>query len=62
MTNVRFDSIEDYNDVSARNMYRIDTANGKSHEEIMQEIWKNGRDNSRTPMQWNDKAGAGFTT
>lgn len=62
MTNVKFDSIEDYRDVSAKNMYRIDTAQGKSHEAVMQEIWVNGRDNSRTPMQWNAGEGAGFTT
>lgn len=61
MTNVQFDSIEDYDDVSAKNMYRIDMENGKTHEEIMQVIWKNGRDNSRTPMPWNDTVGAGFT-
>lgn len=62
MTNVRFESIEDYNDVSALNTYRIERENGKSHEEIMGPIWKNGRDNSRTPMQWNDDNNAGFTT
>lgn len=61
MTNVRFESIEDYNDVSAKNMYAIELANGKTHEEIMEPIWKNGRDNSRTPMQWNAGAQAGFT-
>ncbi|HZG77671.1 MAG TPA: alpha-glucosidase, partial [Paenibacillus sp.] len=62
MTNVRFASIDDYNDVAIKNLYRIERANGKSHEEIMRVIWKNGRDNSRTPMQWSDEANAGFTT
>ncbi|NEW09855.1 alpha-glucosidase [Paenibacillus sp. SYP-B3998] len=62
MTNVKFESIEDYNDVSAKNLYRIETENGKSHDEIMQVIWKNGRDNSRTPMQWNDQHCSGFTS
>jgi alpha-glucosidase len=62
MTNVRFASIDDYNDVAIKNLYRIERANGKSHEEIMRVIWKNGRDNSRTPMQWTDEANAGFTT
>jgi alpha-glucosidase len=62
MTNVQFDSIEDYNDVSIKNTYRIEREEGKSHEEIMEIIWKNGRDNSRTPMQWNDGVQAGFTT
>ncbi|TLS51627.1 alpha-glucosidase [Paenibacillus antri] len=62
MTNVRFDSIEDYNDVAIKNLYRLERENGKTHEEIMRVIWKNGRDNSRTPMQWSDAANAGFTS
>lgn len=62
MTNVRFESIDDYNDVSAKNQYRIGMESGMTHEEIMEPIWKNGRDNSRTPMQWSDGPGAGFTS
>ncbi|MCM3635571.1 glycoside hydrolase family 13 protein [Paenibacillus camelliae] len=62
MTNTKFDSIEDYDDVSAKNAYRIGLANGKTHEELMAPIWINGRDNSRTPMQWSAEEGAGFTT
>lgn len=62
MTNVRFATIEEYNDVSAKNLYRIQRAAGVSHEAIMEGIWRNGRDNSRTPMQWSDEENAGFTT
>ncbi|MBS4213737.1 glycoside hydrolase family 13 protein [Neobacillus rhizophilus] len=61
MTNVRFDSIEDYDDVSAKNMYRLKRADGVPHEEIMEMIWASGRDNSRTPMQWSNEGNAGFT-
>ncbi|GGC99233.1 alpha-glucosidase [Thalassobacillus devorans] len=62
MTNTKFESIEDYNDVAIKNMYYNELEEGKSHKDIMEVIWKNGRDNSRTPMQWNDTKNAGFTT
>ncbi|MFC3040501.1 alpha-glucosidase [Virgibacillus xinjiangensis] len=61
MTNVRFDSIDDYKDVATHNLYRAEKKAGKSHQEIMEIIWKNGRDNSRTPMQWSNRKQAGFT-
>ncbi|MNM44817.1 Oligo-1,6-glucosidase [compost metagenome] len=62
MTNVRFESIDDYDDVHMKTWYRLEREEGKSHEELMPVIWKNGRDNSRTPVQWNDSEQAGFTT
>ncbi|OZQ65215.1 glucohydrolase [Paenibacillus sp. VTT E-133280] len=62
MTNVRFDSMDDYDDVAMKNLYRLETDAGKSHEEVMEVIWKNGRDNSRTPMQWDDSENAGFSS
>ena len=61
MTNVQFPNIRDYNDVGMKNYYTIETAKGRSHEDVMQIIWQRGRDNSRTPMQWNDSEMAGFT-
>ncbi|MGP4042626.1 glycoside hydrolase family 13 protein [Gracilibacillus sp. D59] len=61
MTNVQFNSIDDYNDVAIKNMYHSEIAEGKSHEEIMKKIWKSGRDNSRTPMQWNHDTNGGFS-
>lgn len=61
MTNVQFDSIEDYDDVAVKNMYRIKREEGVSHEDIMAVIWASSRDNSRTPMQWNNAENAGFT-
>ncbi|WP_368503005.1 alpha-glucosidase [Alkalihalophilus sp. As8PL] len=62
MTNVQFDTIEEYDDVSMKNFYRIETAKGRSHQEIMEIIWEQGRDNSRTPMQWNNSTNGGFSS
>jgi alpha-glucosidase len=62
MTNVQFDSIDDYDDVAVKNMYRIKREQGVPHEDIMAVIWASSRDNSRTPMQWNSDENAGFTT
>ncbi|WP_249870286.1 glycoside hydrolase family 13 protein [Oceanobacillus saliphilus] len=61
MTNVQYPSIEDYNDVGAKNMYYNEVGEGTPAEDIMEIIWKTGRDNSRTPMQWNNEKNGGFT-
>ncbi|MDT8861912.1 alpha-glucosidase [Alkalihalobacillus sp. MEB130] len=62
MTNVRFDTIDEYDDVSMKNYYRIQMEQGNSHEDVMNVVWQQGRDNSRTPMQWNRKKQAGFSS
>ncbi|MBD1382560.1 glycoside hydrolase family 13 protein [Metabacillus arenae] len=61
MSNVRFPSIEDYDDVAMKNLYEIETGKGRPHLEIMEIIWDKGRDNSRTPMQWNANDHGGFS-
>ena len=61
MTNVQFPSIHDYDDIGMKNFYDIEIANGRPHDEVMEIIWRSGRDNSRTPMQWDDTANGGFT-
>ncbi|MFD0828302.1 glycoside hydrolase family 13 protein [Neobacillus sp. M.A.Huq-85] len=62
MTNVKFESIDDYDDVATKNLYHLKTAAGVPHEEIMRIIWASSRDNSRTPMQWSAEQNAGFST
>lgn len=61
MTNAYFDKIEDYRDVESINYYKILRENGLSHDEVMNIIMERSRDNSRTPMQWDNSLNAGFT-
>lgn len=61
MTNPYFDSIEKYRDVESINYYNILKEQGKSEEEILQILKAKSRDNSRTPVQWDDSENAGFT-
>ncbi|OAJ95146.1 glycoside hydrolase family 13 protein [Vibrio bivalvicida] len=61
MTNVAFETIEQYKDIETLNFYKVKTESGVSHEHMMTAIHENGRDNARTPMQWNNDNHAGFT-
>ncbi|WP_133175025.1 glycoside hydrolase family 13 protein, partial [Heyndrickxia sporothermodurans] len=62
MTNVNYATIDEYDDVATKNLYKIRSEAGIPHEKIMKVIWASSRDNSRTPMQWSDDIHAGFTT
>ncbi|WP_456277384.1 glycoside hydrolase family 13 protein [Bacillus sp. AK128] len=62
MTGVRFSSIEDYNDIAMKNKYKEEVAKGRDPQEVFESLLPLSRDNSRTPMQWNDSEQAGFTT
>ena len=62
MTNPKFESIEQYRDVESLNIYNIKLEEGLSKEEIIGILKQKSRDNSRTPMQWNEEMNSGFTT
>ena len=57
-----YDSMADYVDVESINAYQMLLEQGKTPEEAFAIIQAKSRDNSRTPMQWDDSANAGFTT
>ena len=60
MTNTDYE-IGEYRDIETLHMYEERLEAGYSEEEIMRSIHAKGRDNARTPMQWNCGEGAGFT-
>ena len=61
MTDPHFDNISDYRDVESTNYYDILLNEGKSEAEALEILAARSRDNSRTPMQWNDSSFAGFS-
>ena len=63
MTNFPFTRIEQYDDISARNLWRDQVLGGKvTAAEFLPELAKTSRDNARTPMQWSKSVNAGFTS
>ena len=61
MTNYPFESIETFNDVAEKNEYHIVKEQGGDINQLLNKYNMENRDNSRTPMQWNDTKNAGFT-
>lgn len=62
LDNVKFDSIEQYDDISSHGAYDLARADGLNDKEAMRFVQKFSRDNARTPMQWNMSKNAGFTS
>lgn len=62
MTNTVFGGIADFDDVLARNRWHERVAAGEDEAAVLADLALTARDNARTPMQWSDAPGAGFTT
>jgi oligo-1,6-glucosidase len=62
MTNIRFDKIEDYRDIMTINLHKLISSEDGDIEEFMESQKTIGRDNGRTPFQWDDSENAGFTS
>ena len=61
MTNIEFNTIDDFADIEAVNMYKERIAAGCDSESVLRSLRAKARDNARTPMQWNNSENAGFT-
>ncbi|WMC92611.1 glycoside hydrolase family 13 protein [Kineothrix sp. MB12-C1] len=62
MENMEFTSIDQIDDISTLDEYKVALHAGLSEKEALRAVNKYSRDNARTPMQWNAEENAGFTT
>ena len=61
MKNAKWNSIDDFDDISTKDQYQIAREAGLSDREAMEVCNRMSRDNARTPMQWTSEENAGFT-
>ena len=62
MQNARFNSVDEFDDISTKDQYRVAREAGLSDAEALAVCSAMSRDNARTPMQWKDAPQAGFTS
>lgn len=62
MTNVKYPSIDYYDDVETINAWKEAKGNNKNMDDFLKAVHRQSRDNARTPLQWNDSEFAGFST
>lgn len=62
MMNAVWNSIDEFDDISTKDQYKVAKAAGLSDDQAMKVCAAMSRDNARTPMQWSDEENAGFTT
>ena len=62
MTNHPFGGIDEFRDIESINHYAQAVALGADPERVLESLRSRGRDNARTPVQWDDSLHAGFTT
>ena len=61
MKNAKWNSIDEFDDISTKDQYQIAREAGLSDREAMEVCNRMSRDNARTPMQWTSEENAGFT-
>ena len=62
MQNARWNSVDEFDDISTKDQYRVAREAGLSDAEALAVCSAMSRDNARTPMQWKDAPQAGFTS
>ena len=62
MQNARFNSVDEFDDISTKDQYKVAREAGLSDAEALAVCSVMSRDNARTPMQWKDAPQAGFTS